>query len=281
MLAEFIYCYILRPWPLREITNWIIKKLLPKKVKIGSSDLFLNPNDPVVSGAIFFNVYEKSEIKFIKSICMKGMNILDIGANIGYYTTLFSKEAGNDGLVLAIEPDTESYKYLSKNISSCKYKNVLSFPVAASDIKKKLPLFISKENRGDNRLYKNNQKRDYIMVDCLTVDELLKENKISSLDFIKIDVQGYEPKVFKGMQNIINSSKKLTLLTEFWPRGILQAGENPKYFLTMLRKMRFELYELKQNGSLILLKHDKDNEFIEKYQGRRYTNIVGKKLTHK
>ena len=139
MFAEFIYCYILRPWPLREITNWIIKKLLPKKVKVGESDLFLNPNDPVISGAIFFNVYEKSEIKFIKSICFKGMQVLDIGANIGYYTTFFSQAAENKGLVLAIEPDIESYKYLKKNITSFKYKNVLSFPIAASDIRKKCP----------------------------------------------------------------------------------------------------------------------------------------------
>ena len=83
------------------------------------------------------------------------------------------------------------------------------------------------------------------------------------------------------MKNIINSQKNITVLTEFWPKGILQAGSNPKYFLKMLRKMRFELFELKQNGSLILLKHDNDNEFIEKYKGRRYTNIVGKKLTQK
>ena len=281
MFAEFIYCYILRPWPLREITNWIIKKLLPKKVKVGESDLFLNPNDPVISGAIFFNVYEKSEIKFIKSILFKGMQVLDIGANIGYYTTLFSQAAENKGLVLAIEPDIESYKYLKKNITSFKYKNVLSFPIAASDIRKKMPLYISKDNRGDNRLYKNKEKRDAIIVNCLTVDELLIDNQISNLDLIKIDVQGYEPKVFKGMKNIIESSKKLTILTEFWPLGILQSGEDPKNFLKMLRKMQFVLFELQKNGSLITLKEDSDNKFIKKYQGRRYTNIVGKKLIHK
>ena len=73
MIAEFIYCYILRPWPLRQITNWIIKKILPKKIRVGYLSLFLNPNDPVVSGALFFNVYEKSESKFIKSICFNGM----------------------------------------------------------------------------------------------------------------------------------------------------------------------------------------------------------------
>ena len=278
MIPEFIYCYILRPWPLRNITNWIIKKLLPKKVKIGKYFLFLNPNDPVVSGAIFFNVYEKNESHFIKSICFEGMNILDIGANVGYYTALFSQLAGDKGSVIAIEPDLESYKYLSKSINSFNYKNVLSFRLAASDIKQKLPLFISKENRGDNRLYSTNQKRNSIMVDCITVDELLEENKIENLDLIKIDVQGYEPKVLKGMLNIVKSSKKLMLLSEFWPKGMLQAGESPKNFLTMLRKMQFQLFELKKNGFLVLLKPSEDNKFIKKYQGRKYTNIIGKKI---
>ena len=152
MIPEFIYCYILKPWPFRQITNWIIKKILPRKVKIGKYFLYLNPNDPVVSGAIFFNVYEKSEIKFIKSISFEGMNVLDIGANIGFYTAIFSQFARDKGLVVAVEPDKESFKYLSKSINSFNYKNVLSFRVAASDTKQKLPLFISKENRGDNRL---------------------------------------------------------------------------------------------------------------------------------
>ena len=278
MIPEFIYCYILRPWPLRDITNWIIKKLLPVKVKIGKYFLYLNPNDPVVSGAIFFNIYEKSESKFIKSICFEGMNILDIGANIGYHTAIFSQLVGVNGTVISIEPDEESYKYLSKSIDSFNYKNVFSFRLAASDTKQKLPLFISKDNRGDNRLYSTNQKRNSIIVECLTIDELLKDNKIENLDLIKIDVQGYEPKVLKGMRNIVKSSKELILLSEFWPKGILQAGGNPKEFLGILRNMHFQLFELKKNGSLIPLKPSNDKQFIKKYRGRKYTNIVGKKI---
>jgi len=278
MIAEFIYCYILRPWPLRQITNWIIKKVLPIKIRVGSLFLFLNPNDPVVSGALFFNVYEKSESKFIKSICFKGMKALDIGANIGYYSTLISQVAGENGLILALEPDPESYKYLDKTINSFKIRNVLPLPIAASDIKQKLPLFISKDNRGDNRLYQNDQLREEIEVDCLTIDELLEGNNLKTLDFIKIDVQGYEPKVFKGMKKVIKNSEKLILLTEFWPKGIFQAGENPKDFLRMLRKMEFQLFELKSNGSLILLKKENENRLIEKYKGRKYTNLVCKKI---
>ena len=157
----------------------------------------------------------------------------------------------------------------------------MPFPIAASNIKQKLPLFISKDNRGDNRLYQNDQLREEIEVECLTVDELLKGNNINTLDFIKIDVQGYEPKVFQGMKKVIKTSEKLILLTEFWPKGILQSGENPKGFLRMLRKMKFQLFELTSNGSLILLKKENENEFIKQYQGRRYTNLVGKKFTIK
>ena len=277
MIAEFIYCYILKPRPLRVITNWLIKKLIPKKVKIGKATLFLNPNDPVVSGAIFFNVYETTERKFIKSISFKGMKVLDIGANIGYYTALLSQEAGDNGLILALEPDLESYKYLSQSIRSLENNNVLSFPVAASNLSQRLPLYISKENRGDNRLYKNNQKRDRIIVDCLTIDELSTKTKIESFDLIKIDVQGYEPKVFKGMGNTIKSSRNLTILTEFWPKGIMEAGESPANFLRTLRKMKLKLFELKKNGSLVSLNQLRDNEFIKRFSGRKYTNIVCKK----
>ena len=277
MIAEFIYCYLLRPWPLRDITNWLIKKLIPEKVNIGKASLFLNPNDPVVSGAIFFNVYEKSEIKFIKSISFKGMKVIDIGANIGYYTTLLSQEAGDKGLILAIEPDLESFKYLSRSINSLENKNVLSFPIAASNLRQKLPLYISKDNRGDNRLYQNNQKRDHFLVDCLTIDELSFKTKIESFDLIKVDVQGYEPKVFQGMQKTIRSSKNLTILTEFWPKGIIQAGESPVNFLRTLRKMKLKLFELKKNGSLVPLNQFRDDEFIKRFPGRKYTNIVCKK----
>ena len=66
-----------------------------------------------------------------------------------------------------------------------------------------------------------------------------KRNKIENLNLIKIDVQGYEPKALKGMKNIVKSSKVLTILTEFWPKGILEAGGNPKEFLMMMRKCNF------------------------------------------
>ena len=49
------------------------------------------------------------------------------------------------------------------------------------------------------------------MVDCLTIDKLLKENEIRNLYLIKIDAEGYEPKVLKGMSKINRTSEQLIL----------------------------------------------------------------------
>ena len=107
------------------------------------------------------------------------------------------------------------------------------------------------------------------------IDALLAENDIETLDLIKIDVQGYEPKVIAGLCDTITRSPKITLLTEFWPKGIQDAGGDPREFLKTLRELDLTLHELKANGEITELKDDED--LIARHPGRRYTNLVGRK----
>ena len=275
MLAEFVYCYLLRPWPLRQITNWTIRQLLPKQLQFGEATVVLNPTDPVVSGALHFGVYEKAETKFFYTACLDGMTFLDVGANIGYYTALAARIVGPNGNVIALEPDPESYQYLEQTIKANAVGNVRAFQIAASDSPATLPLFISKDNRGDNRLYATAEKRPQIEVEARPIDELLSENNINTVDLIKIDVQGYEPKVIAGLEKTINQSPNLTILMEFWPKGIAEAGGDAKKFLDDLRKLGLTLFELKSEGDLRKLTDDRD--LISRHQGRKYTNLVGRK----
>ena len=275
MLAEFVYCYLLRPWPLRQLTNWTIRKLLPKQVEIHGATVVLNPTDPVVSGALHFGVYEKAETRFFQSACRDGMTFLDVGANLGYYTALAARAVGPNGRVLAVEPDPDSFGYLEQTIAANAVGNVEAFPVAASDAPATLPLYISTDNRGDNRLYASGEDRPQVEVAARPLDALLRENKIDTVDLIKIDVQGYEPKVIAGLRETITSSPNLTLLTEFWPQGIDEAGEDANEFLQTLRELGLTLHELQPDGSLAELTDDTD--LIARHQGRRYTNLIGRK----
>ena len=275
MLAEFVYCYLLRPWPLRQLTNWTIRKLLPKQVEIHGATVVLNPTDPVVSGALHFGVYEKAETRFFQSACRDGMTFLDVGANLGYYTALAARAVGPNGRVLAVEPDPDSFGYLEQTIAANAVGNVEAFPVAASDAPAILPLYISTDNRGDNRLYASDGERPQVEVKARPLDTLLRDNKIDTVDLIKIDVQGYEPKVIAGLRETITASPNLTLLTEFWPQGIDEAGEDANEFLETLRELGLTLHELKPDGSLAELTDDTD--LIARHQGRRYTNLIGRK----
>ena len=275
MLAEFVYCYLLRPWPLRPLANWAIRQLLPAQVNFGEAVVVLNPDDPVVSGALHFGVYEKAETKFFQTACREGMTFLDVGANIGYYTALAARAVGPNGKIIALEPDPESFKYLEQTIAANGTENVQAFPVAASDASATLPLYISADNRGDNRLYAPGETRPQVEVKAVATDALLAENKIEIIDLIKIDVQGYEPKVIAGLRDTISRSPNLTLLTEFWPKGIRDAGDDPQEFLNSLRDLGLTLHELKADGELTELTDDAD--LIARHQGRRYTNLVGRK----
>ena len=275
MLAEFVYCYLLRPWPRRQLTNWTIRKLLPKQVEIHGATVVLNPTDPVVSGALHFGVYEKAETRFFQSACRDGMTFLDVGANLGYYTALAARAVGPNGRVLAVEPDPDSFGYLEQTIAANAVGNVEAFPVAASDAPAILPLYISTDNRGDNRLYASDGERPQVEVKARPLDTLLRDNKIDTVDLIKIDVQGYEPKVIAGLRETITASPNLTLLTEFWPQGIDEAGEDANEFLQTLRELGLTLHELQPDGSLAELTDDTD--LIARHQGRRYTNLIGRK----
>ncbi len=279
MIAEFIYCTLLRPRPLRRLANWIIRALLPRTVRYGDAVIALNPRDPVVSGALFFRVYERGELTFFREVCCSGMTFLDVGANIGFYTALAAKRVGPSGKIIALEPDPESHTFLKQTIAANHATNVIALPIAAAATRGRLNLFVSADNRGDNRLYQPDATTatDWqpVEVETAPVDELLEQRGIEHVDLIKIDVQGAEGGVIAGLERTIRRSPGLLLMTEFWPHGLRQAGTDPKIFLEKLRGLGLELFELTGKGRTVPLT-DLD-ALIARHPGRRYTNIVGRK----
>lgn len=152
-------------------------------------------------------------------------------------------------------------------------------PIAAAATRGRLNLFVSSDNRGDNRLYRPDTTTaahwQPVEVETAPVDELLEQRGVEHVDLIKIDVQGAEGGVIAGLERTIRRSPGLVLLTEFWPHGLRQAGTDPKIFLEKLSGLGLELSELKPHGQLVPLA-DFD-VLINRFQGRRYTNIVGRR----
>lgn len=277
-LAEFVYTVLLRPRPLRRAANRAITALLPRRVRLGAASVWLNPQDPVVSGALTLRVYERGEMRFFRSRFHADMTFVDVGANVGLYSALALSTPGFRGRVLAVEPHRESRRYLEKTIQANAASPACAAIVAlaASDRAETLTLYQNPDNKGDNRLYPDALLHGEETVGADTLDNICRGHGIASADFVKIDVQGAEAKVVRGATGLLSASGDCILMSEFWPYGLARCGTDALEYLRMLRELGFRLYELSGNrGTLTAITTPAD--LVQRTQGRRYANLVGLK----
>jgi len=143
----------------------------------------------------------------------KGDVFLDVGAHIGKYTIPIAKIVGENGLVIAVEPHPINYKTLLENIRLNGLKNVIALNIAAWSENRKMTLFI-----GDKTSLHSTKKdfgRGSIIVNAKALDNVLNELKVERVNWIKIDVEGAEFEVLKGLQNTLRKQRP-TLIVEIW-----------------------------------------------------------------
>ncbi|MEK7104597.1 MAG: FkbM family methyltransferase [Patescibacteria group bacterium] len=183
------------------------------------------------------NISDRQKIALFKNIIKPGMRVLDLGANIGFYTVLFSKLVGENGKVFSFEPDVKNYEYLEENTKTL--YNVIIEKKAVSDKTGKINFFISKDLNVDHQSYDSGEGRDYEEADAIALDDYFLDN--TKIDFIKIDIQGYEPIALKGMSKIIRQPGRTVVFGELWPYGLQKAGSSAEEYLQFLKSHGFKI----------------------------------------
>lgn len=274
--ASFIistYIFLCKNSAIRTILNKIIKSVIPEKLSIEEGVLILDTGDAVVSGALVFGVYEKFESKLFRERLRPGMAVVDIGANIGYFSLIASKRVGESGKVFSFEPDRTNFACLQKMIGENKCSNTTIFNEALGDRSGTIDLYLSSVNKGDHRVYQvENEKREKISVPIQTLDVVLKSVGNPKIDLIKMDVQGAEGLVVKGMVETLANNPKMIIFSEFWPEGIRKTGVDPLYVLQEFGKY-FSIFEINESKESLDVVKDFEG-LIKKCPGRKYTNII-------
>lgn len=164
-------------------------------------------DDKFVGQRIALGKYEEYESMLMQHQLNGAGVVVDIGANIGYYTILMAKNAKK---VFAIEPDRDCFEILKKNVDANKLKNVVLLNIALGAKREKLILIKDKENQGNSHIGTGKGST----ITCERLEQILvNEQKI---DLIKIDTQGWEPEVIKGAEKIIERDKP-TVFLEYSP----------------------------------------------------------------
>jgi FkbM family methyltransferase len=183
-----------------------------------SLDLGPRANSHFLAGTQSPN-WEPLETQLFIKLLSDQPRVLDIGANIGWFTCIGAKITGLRGIFFAFEPDPDNFSALINNVTSNRLFNVRPFRIALGNEDQEGKLFLSHENLGDHRINAV-EGRPHIPIQIAKLDTVLSGLNFAP-DLLKIDVQGAETVAFEGGRNAIyQGGKNCAKLIEFWPGGM-------------------------------------------------------------
>ncbi len=167
----------------------------------------------------------------------------DVGANIGFYSLILSKLVKK---VVAFEPEPMNLKLLNKNIHENKIRNIEVIGMAVSDNTSKLHLGLSTDNFGDHQINSIDEDRKNITVESTNLDSHMSQK----VALLKIDTQGWEPKVIDGAKKLIIRDKP-TIFMEFWPEGYKRSGLDFTKMMNFLEEVYGKIYLIDDRLNLV------------------------------
>lgn len=216
--------------------------------------MVLDKNDSDVSTQIKeYGWYqdEKLETKVFKNCLKPGMTVLDLGANIGFYSMFARSIVGTKGRVFAFEPSPLNASLIRASANANSFDNVTVIEAAVADRVGNAPLYLSPETYSEHSLlnleskYDPRWKNQKIDVRVVTVDDYLKKTVGNfKVDFIKMDIEGSESRALKGMKKVLDENIHIILMTEFWPNGFKEDNMSPRHFLETLHKAGFLIHHI-------------------------------------
>lgn len=196
-------------------------------------ELDLKQDQGISHDLYFYGTREIMTVKhlFESEVLKKGDVVLDIGANIGYYALIESQLVGKTGTIYAIEPVSDTYKRLERNISLNKKENIEKFNIGASNHSSEVTMHISRFRNWSsvvNTIPARFSHTENIKV--YKMDDFLADKKIPN--FIRMDVEGYEYAILEGLQNTLSRQKRGAVLIEIHP-NLMTIKQTKKVFAVL------------------------------------------------
>ena len=233
---------------------------------IDGHDLLLDEGDSL---ALASGSYEPEEASWYARTVNPGDLVVELGANIGYFSLLLARAAGPTGRVISYEPDPDLSRILDRNATANGYTNIDIRTAAVADRTGTMTYYRDRKNTGDNRLFTHGRDRDSFSVPVVTLDEDLGELD-QRIDLVKMDIQGAEPLALDGMAGLLAERPPSRMLIEFWPHGILGMDRDPRGVLETLRQAGYRITKLDEDTEL-----DFDSALREMTaENQRWTNLV-------
>lgn len=204
-------------------------------------DLWLNTSGYIDKQIITKGVFEPLSTKIMERFVKPGDVVIDVGANIGYYTVLFSKRVGASGTVIAFEPTRHFGDVLKKNVEANQLNNVEIIDFGLSNKAQDLEIDIGPSSATLHSPEGFDKVIDNEKISLTTLDTFVRERALDKIDFIKVDIDGHEPLFFEGAWEALEKYAPIVIF-EVSHLHYLEAGVAAWDFYDLVRSKGFKFY---------------------------------------
>lgn len=191
-----------------------------------------------VYGEDYVNCYMKKHLGL-----KPGATMLDVGANLGWYSVVMARECGLK--IYSFEPDPFNFSMLSKNIRNNNIKGVQAFQYAIADREAKMKLHLYKTyNTGRHSLIDHGKTGKFVEVDTVTIDGFMAKQGLSAepVELLKIDIEGFEMAAFRGARETLKRCRYV--FSEFSPEIMKSINEDPAGFTDLFENLGFRAFNI-------------------------------------
>lgn len=245
-LARPLGCMRLRP--LRKLARSAYRRLACSGARSVRCAGFRWAIDPIADhyfseSLVIEGTHEPHETKVFLEWLRSGMTVVDIGAHVGWYALQAARRVGPSGRVVAFEPEPRNRERLLRNLADNAVANVDVVPMAAADRQGRMALALDSANAGAHWLRQDGADGSAsVTVELTTIDAWCAGRPLP--DVLKIDVEGAELLVWRGMRQLLARAPGLRLMVEFYPDALARAGTAPEALYQAFQDDGFDVAHL-------------------------------------
>jgi FkbM family methyltransferase len=228
-----------------------------------------------VARSLFLKAYafykakiEAGPVDRLQQLVRPGTTVIDVGANIGFFTLKFAEWVGPSGNVIAIEPDEENFSALRVAISRSPFgSRVITHKAVAAERPGVRWLERNEMHPGDHKIALGNKG---IEVTAVSVDALVEQGRLPPVSLMKIDVQGAEMMVLAGARRMLVADMP-ALFVEIDDLALAHFGSSREALLAFLEELGYTLHALSADGATPSLSRE---QLATELAVRGYTDVL-------
>lgn len=222
-------------------------------VKEFQGKFYIDPHSDIFHRIAVAKSYESELVKLSLKYTDKNKDMIDVGANIGFYSVLFAKILKEGNKVVSIEPTKSVCERLRRNLVLNQINNkidVFEGAVSNNNDSAIIEIIEGKEEYSslgglkNPIVYTHRDKISKYKVECVTIDTLVKEKSLNP-GFIKVDVEGSEYLVFQGAHKTLSENRPI-ILSEVCELLLKKAGHSVKDVIQLIQTYDYDVFDVQK-----------------------------------